>query len=349
MKAMTIGLSPIYNYPGSLMRWNEDSTFFASNYGASLITRAIIKQFNADYIEDFSDIEMLKNKYDTCIMSLATHANGGRDISRFTELVEKLQMKTIVISLGAKDFVREFTDYELHPSIKRLLSIASEDGKLIGVRGPYTASILLRNGFKNVVSIGCPTVFWNLKNDFLIRTKEKYENPLVVYHQSTLDINYDLIKDIDWLGQDFLDQAMFTDTLKNDTRLMNMQNTFYNNLEMKDEILINLDKHGIFHFSFEAWFEEILNRDFVFGPRLHGCIAALIQGIPAVLLVRDLRVKEMVEMFKFPSIDYSELYNKDFEDIKKLAQYDEFQETYGVRYKNYLAFLKENKIDDFVV
>ncbi len=345
IKAMTIGLSPEYNYPGTFEKWREDNTRFASNHGASLITRTIMKQFDADYIDDFSDIPMLKNKYDTCIMALSTHAHPRRDLSRYTELLEKLEMRVVIISLGIQDYINKSGEsYELHSSVKKLLKIASEASEWIGVRGPYTASVVRENGFNNVLPIGCPSVFWHMKEDFEINTKEKYKKPLVVYHKTIVKENYQLIKDLDWLGQDFQDQAMFTDTVLNDDQLMIMENRFYNSLDNKEQVLLSLKENGIFHLSFDEWFKEISNHDFIFGPRLHGNIAALINGIPAVFLVRDLRIREMVEVFDFPFFYYSNLKNKTLESIVNQANYDKFKETYRKRYKNYLSFLNENKL-----
>ncbi|HLT71717.1 MAG TPA: hypothetical protein VKZ75_03665, partial [Cyclobacteriaceae bacterium] len=56
-KVMVIGLSPVYNYPGDLDKWSSENTRFASNHGASLISRTLMKMFDADYVDDFSKVE----------------------------------------------------------------------------------------------------------------------------------------------------------------------------------------------------------------------------------------------------------------------------------------------------
>ena len=167
MKAMTIGISPEYNYPGRFEKWRENNTYYASNHGGSLITRAIMKEFDADYIDDFSDLPALSNKYDTCIMAFATHVHQKRDVSYYVDILEKMQIRTIVLSIGVQDYTLEkASSLKVHPSVERLLRIAAEGSDWIGVRGPYTADILVRNGFKNVVPIGCPTMYWNLRREF---------------------------------------------------------------------------------------------------------------------------------------------------------------------------------------
>ena len=61
------------------------------------------------------------------------------------------------------------------------------------------------------------------------------------------------------------------------------------------EMLSKIEENGIFYRNFDDWFNEIKKHDFVLGARLHGCVAALIQGIPAVMLARDIRVQEIAQ------------------------------------------------------
>lgn len=343
MKAMTIGISPNYNFPGS-DAWLENDTYYASNHGGSFITRAIMKEFNADYIDNFDDIFFLQNKYDTCILALATHANN-RDITKYVEIVEKLKMRVIIVSLGISDYNISIVDYPtLHPSILRLLSLASESSTLIGVRGPYTAHLLHRYGFKDVVPIGCPTVFWNMTPTISLNLKSQYAAPLVVYQENLAKDNFDLIRKYPLLGQDFKDEVIFTNNLDHDIKLVNFEQQFYNALQNKEDIYAHLRTNGIFPKNFDTWFNNISNADFVFGPRLHGIICAIVQGIPAVLTTRDLRTQEMASMFNIPNISHSDISNKTFQDIQDLADFDDFIHTYTQRYKNYLYFIDRNQL-----
>ena len=346
MKAMVIGISPEYNYPNDIRKWVKDNTYYASNHGGSLIVRAIIKEFGADYIIDFSDISSLKNKYDTCILGLATHAHRNRDISKYVDFLLKLDIKIIIVSLGIEDYLKNPTEvYKFHPSVNKLLQIASSSSSWIGVRGPYTASIVQQNGFKNVVPVGCPTMYWNLSPEFRINTKQQYTNPLVVYHKSIAQYHYSLIKDLPLLGQDYLDEIIFTNNQEHDIHAINQERRSYDQIENKENILQQVATKGVFTRNFDEWFSTISKHDFVFGPRLHGCIGALIQGIPSVFLCRDLRVKEIVEMYKLPHFTYDELKHLTITDIYNRAQYEPFLQTYKYRYKNYLSFIKENNLE----
>ena len=177
MKTMIIGLSPEYNYPGSFEKWRSNNTYYASNHGASFICQALLRQFDADYIDDFSDIPALRNKYDVCVLALSTHIHRKRDISYLSDVVEKLEMKTIALSLGMEDYIAEANDIvELHPSVIRLLRLVSKRSEAIGVRGPHTASVLQKHGFDNIIPVGCPTLQWQLHDNLHIHKNKSMTN-----------------------------------------------------------------------------------------------------------------------------------------------------------------------------
>jgi len=345
-KAMVIGINPEYRYPGAFDDWRANNTLFASNYGGSLITRSVQKEFSADYIEDFSDIGSLNKKYSVCFVAFATHVHSTRDISLYADVVEKLEMKVVALSLGVQDYLGAVEDdVSLSPSVIRFLKAVSKKSNMIGVRGPYTAAILERNGFGNVFPIGCPTVFSNLHSRFEISKPDSFKHPLVVYHRSVAKDSRRFMGSIDLLGQDFQDEAVFTENLCNDTKLQTMEKKIYESLDNYEEIYKNINDRGIFPGSFDDWLAEIKSHDFIIGPRLHGNIAAILNGIPQLLFVRDLRMKEMVEMFDFPSIEIEKAQNYSVEELYNLVDYSEFQRTYETRYHNFIHFLKVNEVE----
>lgn len=346
MKAMIIGLGPEYNYPGNLSEWSKQNTRYASNHGASLISRTLAKQFDADYVDDFSDIKALRRKYDLCIIAFATHITTMRDVTIYADAIEKLDMKTVAFSLGVQDYSGSVNQViTLHPSIKRLLGLVSDRSNLMGVRGHYTASILYKHGFKNVAPIGCPTIFWGLQPELTIKKLEAFNKPLVVYHRTLAGANLSLMANVQILGQDFLDEAVFTDNLKDDSALQKSELANYQKQGNAEDALNLINKYGIFKNDFQTWFDFIKEHDFVVGPRLHGCIAALIQGIPAVLLTRDLRTREIAEMLNIPFVSYDKLGGTTIDQIYQRVDYTKFNNTYKLRYNNYLSLLEENELE----
>ncbi len=345
MNTMVIGLRPEYMYPGSLKAWDRDNTLYAANMGASLISDTLLKLFNADYIDDFRDVSSLKSKYDTCVLALATHLHPNRDISKFVDFVEKLDIRTVVLSIGISDYdPNVYGDYQLHRSVTRLLDIASKSNKWIGVRGNYSASVLLKKGYKNVVPIGCPTMYRKGKPRIEIR-KDGFSKPLVVYHCSMVKTCHTVLKEIAFLGQDFQDQAVFTDSLNDDAELQKTMPGLYGGIEFVDLAKHLIAENGAFFPTFKDWYAFLSGHDFIIGPRLHGCLAALGQEIPAVMTPRDNRGREIAEFYELPTATYEQLSTKTIYQIYDGADFSRFNELYPVRFRNYVNFLNENKLE----
>src|SRR5690554_3666028 len=106
-KVLVIGLGPEYNYPGNVKEWSSDNTKYASNHGASLISRTLLKMFDADYTSDLNNPSKYKNKYELLIIAFATHATDWRDVSPYAEFTEKLNIPTSIFSLGVQDYSSE--------------------------------------------------------------------------------------------------------------------------------------------------------------------------------------------------------------------------------------------------
>ena len=345
MKTMIIGLSPEYNYPGSFEKWRSNNTYYASNHGASFICQALLRQFDADYIDDFSDIPSLRNKYDLCVLALSTHIHRKRDITYLADVVEKLDMKTIAPSLGMEDYIAAADDIpQLHPSVIRLLNLVSERSDAIGARGPHTASILQKYGFDNIIPVGCPSLQWQLKDSIRIRKNKSMTKPLIAYHRTISSYALEAMKSATILGQDFLDEVVFTNNRNNDDLLYQQEMSHYLQFNDYKTVLATINRNGIFPNRYQLWFDIIGAHDFVIGARLHGCIAALVQEVPAILVPRDLRMMEIANFYNIPTVSIEDMQKKSIYQVFEEVDFSNFKKTYKDRYKNYYAFLETNKL-----
>lgn len=347
---MVIGLGPEYNYNAdNHEQWSQYNTRYASNHGASLISRTLIEYFNADYIDDFENIEKYKNEYDLCVIAFATHITNWRDVSIYTNFIKNINIKTIAFSLGIQDYSQASSSLNsLHSSLKELLDYCIYSSGFIGVRGPHTASALLKVGYKqkNIIQIGCPTIFSPLKRDLLIKKQNTFSKPLVVFHRTMGELNKSIIGDAPLLGQDFLDEVVFKSNIDDGQVVRKSELENYSKQKNGDYLLDKINKNGIFVNTFDEWFKIIGNHDFVLGARLHGCIAALIQGIPTVMIARDIRVQEIAEFYKIPYIKYSDVGNKTIKDIYEEADFTEFNTLYKYRFDNFMKLMSDLDVVD---
>ena len=218
-QVMVLGIPPTYEYTGYASDRQRQPDYYAANLGGSLIAKSICEMFNGDYIHKIDNINRINRKYDLCVLSLATHLDPNRDISKLTSIVKKLEMPVVILAVGITAYETSVSKYmPLHPSFHDLLKIVSSKSSWIGARGPYSASVLLRKGFKNVVPLGCPTIFKKLDPKLRIETVDTVKNPLFVYHFTAYKY-IDKFQNIDILGQDFHDEYVFTKNLHHDEAL----------------------------------------------------------------------------------------------------------------------------------
>lgn len=350
MKSMVIGLGPEYNYDLSNHDiWSGDNTRYASNHGASLISRTLMRFFDADYINDFSQVELYRKEYDLCIIAFATHVTDWRDVSAYSDFVEKLGIKTVAFSLGIQDYASgSSTVNTIHASLRRLLDYVIESSGYLGVRGPHTASVLIKAGYRpeNIIRLGCPTLFNPLNRDLKITKPKSFKEPLIVFHRTMANLNTSLVGGAKLLGQDFLDEVIFSESVPKEHFIKTIELEHYANHANGNYTLNKINGEGIFLRRFDEWFTEIKNHDFVIGARLHGCIAALIQGIPAVMIARDIRVQEIAEFYKIPCIKYEDVGDMTIEDIFEMAEYAEFNRLYKHRFDNFIKLMHDLKVEE---
>ena len=348
-KAMVIGLGPEYNYDlNDHSIWVNDSTKYASNHGASLISRTLIDYFNADFIDEFEEPERYRSDYDLCVIAFATHITNKRDVSRYSDFIQRLGIKTVAFSLGIQDYSKSSGEVGgLHVSIVDLLKYTISSSGFIGVRGPFTATLLINNGFpsQKIVEIGCPTLYSTKKLGLAISKPITVKKPVIVYHRTMAGLNQKILGGATILGQDFLDEVIFKDV--DSAHPIKVQELIEYNNHLNGEYTLDcIRENGVFVDTFEEWWELIGQADFVIGARLHGCVAALLQGIPAVMLARDVRVMEIAEFFQIPYLRYDEVGDKSIEEIFRAADYSRFNALYNKRYNNFIKLLDELDIID---
>ncbi len=349
-RTMVIGLGPEYNYDiKDHQVWSNDNTKYASNHGASFISRTLMNFFNADYIDDFSDIYSYKEKYDLCVIAFATHITERRDVSRYADFIKALQIKTVAFSLGIQDYSgSSYVVNTIHPSLRELLDYVIYSSGKIGVRGPHTASVLIKAGYspENIIRFGCPTIYSPLNRSLKIHKKESFKKPLIVFHRTMAELNKDLIGGAPLLGQDFLDELVFSEEVKENHSLKEIELKKYGEHKNGSFTLSKIKENGIFVRTYDDWLHEITKSDFVLGARLHGCLEALSMGIPAVMIARDIRVQEIAEFYKIPYFKYDEIGDLTIREIYEKADFTEFNNLYPKRFDNFIKLMDDLEIVD---
>jgi hypothetical protein len=84
----------------------------------------------------------------------------------------------------------------------------------------------------------------------------------------------------------------------------------------------------------EPWLEHMRRYSFSYGTRLHGNIAALLAGVRAIWIVHDMRLKEVCDHFRLPTIGFDEVRaGVDMQTLYDRADYSQCHRIYPDRYR----------------
>ncbi|MDT9698560.1 polysaccharide pyruvyl transferase family protein [Streptomyces sp. P17] len=96
-----------------------------------------------------------------------------------------------------------------------------------------------------------------------------------------------------------------------------------------------------------TWIDELRGYDFAYGTRIHGNIAALLAGTPAVVLTHDSRTLELCRYFDIPHRQLSGLpADTDPRDLYEAADFSAMIKGHGERFERITAFLTRNGLDN---
>lgn len=346
MNVLVVGLTPEY-YSSSVANAVSDyqATMRSTNMGASFITRSIVSIFNATYIDIASDFDIseLRNNYDVCIVSLASHLGPSRDVSILVRFLKQLDIKTVFLS-GGLDAGQTGSD-NIHKSVRELIDLCSHDTQWIGVRGAASALYLHRQGINNVVPIGCPTMYSNFPGEINSPNIQSKSDIAVPFHWSIAANLLDELEEHFLVGQDCMDEELFL--AKNNSRISRNISRYLGlpqkQVQQKQARALSSKAH--FPNSYEDWYETIGNQSALLSGRLHAAICGLTQGVPTVLSSWDIRTKEIVDYFKIPNASGETIREQGSVFAFNSANFDEFNERQKVCWGRWLEFLKQNGID----
>lgn len=302
-----------------------------------------------------ADIARINAEFDAFVVPLANafRPDFERKLGLLSHVVERLDIPVIVVGVGAQAGTEDRPEAlgPIREAVARFVSAVLDRSASIGVRGEFTADYLAGLGFgsEHVDVIGCPSLFLhgpehrvneptseitqdsqlaiNLSpgtgasaGEFVSRQAERYPR-LEYVMQDAQDLRLLL-----W-GQPATD---ITDPRSPD----HLEHFLY----QRDRMRLFLDQW--------TWMEYFAQKDFVYGTRIHGNVAAILAGTPAYVLAHDSRTLELARYHAIPhriadpvdpAWDAAELYAE--------ADFTEFNRLMPERFATYTAFLDRNGLD----
>lgn len=279
------------------------------------------------------------NDFDAFVTTDLIWLNEGTEYPHVEKMLHRIGDKKLVpISVGIQA-PRTATNVKLHPNTLRLLSEISERATL-AIRGAFTADVLNRNGIKNIQIVGCPSLYYNLRENYQITHTELSKWPKIIctfrtfYGQLSKDECHFLTyaANRNWK---FVEQTQHSLNLTHVKNNQKMYNFLHSWLERQEELF----------FDAKEWIQWASYYDMAIGSRFHGNVVAILNNRPALFFVADKRMNEMCDFFHLPTMLMSE-----FDDTKSIqyyyekADYSNFNKIYPSLQSNFISYLKKNDL-----
>lgn len=334
------------------------------NTGNLLIGNGLVRQLRCESVKTFSSSmtpQFIDDSFDQIVIPAANFLHPKFDFSSLSAILDKTTLPVFMVGLGAQLPTMEHEVKHIPEGTWRLVQIAAERSTTVGVRGYFTADVLRKNGISNVRVTGCPSLYTNLKNHARIKrvSGSIIESTVVNGSRNVFDHAADRESAIRVEKQLF----KFAFTHRRPFVLQNEQPEIQLSLDnlagAKQEDITSLAKlfsvspdefikfyaeFGKTFFSVSEWFEWIKDYNFSIGTRFHGNLAALLNGVPSVILVHDSRTRELCELAAIPHAFIQDIHELNPQLLYEKANFDLFEERYSQLHRKYIEFLNENKI-----
>lgn len=278
----------------------------AGNTGNSYITYSLIKSTVGDlsgishipniYEYDFKnadrDAEKVKGEYTHVFLILQDQIrieesyNLRLPYEGIISLLKKCGKPVVVAGLGANSFGGFDPNFHkmLNPQLIRFLKELSDLCPNIGIRGEFTSEVLKKLGIRNTQIIGCPSFFETGPNRVVKKPDFQNLKPVLTSPLASTAENLPAVMQ-DLMERDIINLSVFGAIPK-----------IYRKCDYRRALRGDL---GIF-LNPEKWKAFLRRFNFALGPRLHGSIAAINAGLPALCTNADSRATEMCNFLKIP-------------------------------------------------
>lgn len=296
------------------------------------------------------DAPQINEQYDVFVIPLANafRPSFRGNLDRLSELVERLTIPVVVLGVGAQ----AGTGYDatrlksIDTSVSRFTKAVLDRSASIGVRGEFTKEYLNRLGFRDVEVIGCPSLFMRgpdlriEKDHARLRRRSRLAVNISPYVHAMGPITmaaYDRYPNLVYVVQDRKTLGLMLKGDDDEDLGMASAVPVHESHELYRE-----DKMRFF-LSPWTWLDFLSTRDFSFGTRIHGNIASIVAGTPALVLAHDSRTLELARYHDIPHRLISQVPSDvDPADLYARADFSAFNSGHRARFEQFAGYLERN-------
>jgi hypothetical protein len=301
---------------------------------------------------------VINSRFDHVVIPLANAFRPSyiETMDALSNLIEQLTIPVTVLGVGSQaslDGVYRGADI-VNPATTRFVRAVLDHSPSIGVRGEHTRDYLQSLGFgdEHVKVIGCPSMFM-YGPDLKVEKKVEslgFDSPIAfnvspyVPEMGPLSLYAaEKFPNLVYMAQNIqtLELMLYGSYPKG--KKMNAMAASGAPITL-DHPLIRPDRVRFF-LDPKTWFEHLAQYDFSFGTRIHGNIAALLAGTPALLLAHDSRTLELAEYHEIPHRTITSI-EEDAEALGLYAECDwnRLNKAHPDRWDTFASFLGEHRL-----
>lgn len=334
---------------------NSGNLIYAYSIFRTLLTDSVEEIVPNYYRNRIEYIDYINGNYSHFVIPLADAFRKDflPEMRNMTKLINKLKIPCTVVGCGlrAPQNIDINKPMEFDDDVRDFIKAVLQKSAIVGLRGDISASYLKRLGFvpeKDYTVIGCPSMYTNGPS-LPIR-------PFTPTKDSKISINNNVMTPNG--AQHFLAKIMeeypnhyFVPQRINELRLIYMGERYVHQ-QNKPTYPITLD-HPLyaedrtkFFLRADAWINYLRGMDLSLGGRMHGNIASVIAGTPAIWLPHDARMKELIDYHELPSIPASKIKANDtLEDLLGKVDLQSPTRNHKKRFDHFIDFLNANGLD----
>jgi hypothetical protein len=301
---------------------------------------------------------VINSRFDHVVIPLANAFRSSyiETLDALSNLIEQLTIPVTVLGVGSQASLKGVYKGAdtVDPATTRFVRAVLNHSPSIGVRGEHTRDYLKSLGFgdEHIKVIGCPSMFMygpNLKVERRVESLS-YDSPIAfnvspyVPEMGPLSLYAaEHFPNLVYMAQNIQTlELMLYGSYPKGKRMNAMAAsgapiTLEHPLIRSDRVRFFLDP--------KTWFEHLAQYDFSFGTRIHGNIAALLAGTPALLLAHDSRTLELAEYHEIPHRTITSI-EDDADALSLYAECDwnRLNKAHHDRWDTFASFLGEHRL-----
>ncbi|MEU6380240.1 polysaccharide pyruvyl transferase family protein [Streptomyces sp. NPDC046909] len=306
---------------------------------------------------DLAAAARINEEYDAFVVPLANAFRPSFEVQlkRLTRLIRKLKIPVVVAGVGAQTGL----NYDparlkpIEPAVRDFVSAVLDHSASIGVRGEFTEQYLKDMGFRDVETIGCPSLFMYGKElDVQKRSPELTAESRIAINGSHNAVQkqglgkvitrvHAAYPNLRFICQNLSDarQLHWRDMSDPNAKVTGMPSHPDHPMYREDKVRVYIDPI--------TWIDDLAEFDFSFGSRIHGNIAALLAGTPATVLTGDSRTLELCRYFDIPHLRIDKV-PADLDPARLYADADfgKLMSGHHERFERFTGFLDRNGLQN---